>query len=347
MTRRMPFDLSRRSVLKSLGAVAGAACSGTLVSIDNVFAQGMQKVTLQLGWLASNGILGEVVADKQGYFADEGLSLEIVAGGPNVDGVASVASGRANIGSISSSPSLMLARSAGLPVKCIAAGYQQHPFTYFSLDKNPVREPKDLIGKRVATNGTARILLEALLAKNEIPEDEVEILVMGSDMSPLMTGQADVVTGWKTNISALEILGEERVDLSLWDAGVQLYANPYYVTDGTLSESPEQAAGMLRAIARGWGWAYENPEAAVDILVSRYPNLDRESEMKAVKLVLDYSFNEATKQRGWGTMTRENWQAQIDAYESLGQFESGAPDLDAVMTLSVLEATADARPNYG
>src|SRR5690606_5012456 len=121
---------------------------------------------------------------------EEGLALDVVAGGPNVDGVASVASGRAEIGSISSSPSLMLARSQGLPVKCIAAGYQQHPFTYFSLEKNPVREPKDLIGKTVATNGTARILLQALLAANGIPEDQVEVLVMGADMSPLLTGQA-------------------------------------------------------------------------------------------------------------------------------------------------------------
>ncbi|MEG4644335.1 ABC transporter substrate-binding protein, partial [Paracoccus sp. APAP_BH8] len=69
------------------------------------------------------------------------------------------------------------------------AGYQQHPFTYFSLEKNPVREPKDLIGKTVATNGTARILLQALLAANGIPEDQVEVLVMGADMSPLLTGQ--------------------------------------------------------------------------------------------------------------------------------------------------------------
>ncbi|SFQ05548.1 ABC transporter substrate-binding protein [Tranquillimonas alkanivorans] len=347
MTRDISPALSRRSVLKSLGAVGAAACTGTFVSIEKAFAQDLQTVTLQLGWLASNGILGEVAADEQGFFAEEGLALDIVPGGPNIDGVASVASGRANIGSISSSPSLMLARSAGLPVKCIAAGYQRHPFTYFSLEKNPVREPKDLVGKRVATNGTARILLEALLAKNGISEDDVEVLVMGSDMAPLMTGQADVVTGWRTNTSALEILGDQRVDMSLWDAGIQLYANPYYVTDQTLSESPELVQGMLRAIAKGWGWVHENPEAAVDILVSRYPNLDRENELKTVGMVLDYSFNDATAERGWGTMTKENWQAQIDAYDSLGQFENAAPAVDDVMTLSVLEETADARPNYG
>ncbi len=338
--------MDRRSLLRGMTAL-GAAFVGTRISIERAWAADTHTIKLQLGWLAGNGILGELAADQNGYFAEEGLALDVVAGGPNVDGVASVASGRAEIGSISSSPSLMLARSQGLPVKCIAAGYQQHPFTYFSLEKNPVREPKDLIGKTVATNGTARILLQALLAANGIPEDQVEVLVMGADMSPLLTGQADVVTGWKTNVSALSVLGPERVDMTLWDAGIKLYANPYYVTDKSLNENPEQVRGMLRAIARGWGWVHDNPEAAVDTLVSRYPNLDRDAELAAVGSVVEYSFNEVTREHGWGTMTRENWQAQIDIYDRLGQFEGAAPAVDDVMTLSVLDEIAAVRPVYG
>lgn len=347
MTEGKGASLSRRSLLKAMGAGMGLAGAGTLVGISPARAAGTYKVTLQLGWLASNGILGEVCADKLGYFAEEGLELEVVPGGPNIDGVASVASGRTNLGSISSSPSLMLARSAGIPVKCIAAGYQQHPFTYFSLAKNPVRTPQDLIGKKVGTNGTARILLRALLAKNGIPEDQVEVSVMGSDMSPLMTGQVDVVTGWKTNVNALNVLGDQRVDLSLWDAGVQLYANPYYVTDSVLADHPEQVTGMIRAIARGWGWVHDHPEEAVDILVARYPNMDRDSELKAVGMAIAYSFNENTAKSGWGVMTRENWQAQIDTYDALEQFSNGAPKVDDVMTLEVLERTTAARPVYG
>lgn len=347
MTRQTLDMLGRRGVLRGMGAMAGAAFAGSFVSFGPAIAAEPRTVKLQLGWLAGNGILGELAADEQGYFAEEGLTLEVVPGGPNVDGVASVASGRAEIGSISSSPSLMLARSQGLPVKCIAAGYQQHPFTYFSLEKNPVREPKDLIGKTVATNGTARILLDALLAANDIPADQVEVLVMGSDMSPLLTGQADVVTGWKTNTSALSVLGEDRVDMALWDTGIRLYANPYYVNDTTLQNDPDLVRGMLRAIAKGWGWVHDNREAAVDILLARYPNLDRDAEMAAVDAVVGYSFNEATKEAGWGTMTRENWQAQIDIYDRLGQFEGTVPSVDDVMTLSILEDIAAARPDYG
>jgi len=344
----MNHKMNRRSFLRTSGAVAGLAASGTLVSVLPASAgEHDATIRMQLGWLASNGITGEVMADELGFFAEEGLSLEIIPGGPNVDGVASVASGASNLGSLSSSPSLMLARAAGLPVKCIAAGYQRHPFTYFSLDRNPVRTPQDLIGKRVATQGTARILLRALLAHNGISEDEVEVSVMGADMAALMNGQVDVVTGWSTNTSALAILGEERVDLPLWDAGIQLYANPYYTTDDVLAEHGDKVAGAIRAISRGWGAAQADPEAAVDALVSRYPNLDRDAEMAASPLVLGFSFNENTAQGGWGIMTEANWQAQLDAYDNLDQFDSGAPALGDVMTLDILNATADVRPMLG
>ncbi|MEP3277697.1 MAG: ABC transporter substrate-binding protein [Stappiaceae bacterium] len=339
--------MTRRSALKGIGAAAGLASAGTFISVVPGQAADPFKVRMQLGWLASNGILGEVAAAKQGYFAEEGLELEIIPGGPNIDGVASVASGANNFGSISSSPSLMLARSAGLPIKCVAAGYQQHPFTYFSLERSPVREPKDLIGKKVATQGTARILLRALLAKNGIAEDQVEVSVMGGDMGPLMTGQVDVVTGWKTNTGALSILGDERVDMTLWDSGIQLYANPYYTTDDVLAEHGDKIQGAIRAISRGWGWVYENPEKGVDALVERYPNLNKESEMKAVSLVLGYSFNDQTAKNGWGTMTVDNWKAQIEAYDSLEQFKNDTPKVDDIMTLSVLEATAGVRPKLG
>jgi len=347
MSENNQNDLSRRSVLQGMGTIAGAAMTGTMLNIGAANAAGEYAVTMQLGWLASNGILGEVAADKLGYYKDAGLSLKIVAGGPNIDGVASVASGRANLGSISSSPSLMLARAAGIPIKCIAAGYQQHPFTYFSLKKNPVMKPQDLVGKKVATQGTARILLRALLAKNGISEDDVEVSVMGGDMAALMTGQVDVMTGWNTNINALSVLGDQRVDMTLWDAGIQLYANPFYVTDETLSKHRDKVEAIIRVSAKGWGWVHDNPEKAVEYLVERYPNLDMEAELKAVGLITAFSFNANTAKNGWGAMTRENWEAQISTYDKLGQFEGSAPKLDDLVDFSILEATAADRPKYG
>jgi NitT/TauT family transport system substrate-binding protein len=241
----------------------------------------------------------------------------------------------------------MLARSAGIPVKAIASGYHTHPFTYFSLAKNPIREPKDMIGKTIATQPTAFILARALLAKNGIKESEVNLVNMGSDMNQLLTGQAAAVTGWLTNTSALSILGPDRVDMRLWDTGIQLYANVYYATDATLGEHQDVVARYLKACARGWGYAKDHQEEAVDHLVAEYPNLDKKSEMEAVGSVIGFSFGPATKAAGWGQMTKENWQAQIDIYAKLDQFKGTVPKVDDVMTLAVLDATKETRMQVG
>ena len=258
---RPRFPVGRRTVLGYGAALGGAAAMSSLIGVESLAAD-KARVNMQLGWLASNGILGEVVAKRMGYYKELGIELNVTPGGPGVDGVASVAAGRAQVGHLSSSPSLMLARSAGIPVKAFAAGYQKHPFTYFSMNKNPIRTPKDMIGKTIATQPTAVILLRALLAKNGIAEDQVEVVKMGSDMSQLMTGRVAAVTGWMTNTNALKILGKERVDMMLWDAGIQLYANVYYATDDMLSKHADVLTRFLTGSARGWGFARKNPEAA-------------------------------------------------------------------------------------
>lgn len=338
--------ISRRQTLQGLAALGLAGASGGAF-VSAARAQGTTKINMQLGWLASNGLIGEVVAKREGFYAEEGIELEITPGGPGVDGVASVAAGRSQVGQLSSSPSLMLARSAGIPVKAFAAGYQKHPFTYFSLESAAIREPKDMIGKTIATQPTAMILLRALLAKNGIAEDQVEAVNMGSDMNQLLTGQAQAVTGWLTNTNALKVLGDGRVDMMLWDTGIQLYANVYYTTDDVLAEHGDELASYLTGSARGWGWAKENPEGAVDHLVAEYPNLDKASEMEAIGPVLGFSFNETTAAEGWGAMNRDNWAAQIETYSSLDQFEGDTPTIDNVMTLDILSATEDIRKKVG
>ncbi len=339
-------SLDRRDLLKRGTAFAATAAATTFIGVE-ALAAGKAKVAMQLGWLASNGILGEVVAKREGFYKDEGIELEVTPGGPGVDGVASVAAGRASAGQLSSSPSLMLARAAGIPVKAFAAGYQKHPFTYFSLANDPIRAPKDMVGKTIATQPTAVILLKALLAKNGIAEGDVNIVKMGSDMNQLMTGQAAAVTGWMTNTNALKILGKDRVDLMLWDGGIQLYANVYYTTDDMLAKHKDVLQRFLTGSARGWGFARKNPERAVDHLVSEYRNLKRESELEAVKPVLGFAFNATTAKDGWAAMNAANWQAQIDTYASLKQFKGATPSVGDVMTEDVLAATESLRKQIG
>src|SRR5208282_6571028 len=80
-----------------------------------------------------------------------------------------------------------------------------------------------MIGRKIGVQATGQILLTALLRKNGIPEDQVQKVIIGSDMTPLMTGQVDAVTGWITNTTALKVLGTDAIVLRLWDCGVRLF----------------------------------------------------------------------------------------------------------------------------
>ncbi len=324
---------------------SAAAATGAMVDVE-ARAQGRAVVNLQLGWLLSGNQIGEVCAKQLGYYEQEGVELRFQAGGPNIDGVAIVASGRFEVGQVSSSPSLMLASSQDIPIRCFAAGAQEHPFSYISRAGKPVREPRDLIGKKVGTQSTAVILLRALLAKHNIPENQVQVIPMGADMTPLMTGQVDVVTGWLTNTSALNVIPDPVV-LRLWDAGVRLYALPYYATAQTIERRADVLARFLRASGRGWAYAHANRDQATDMLVKEFPNLNRADERVALDVMLQYAFGERTATEGWGTMDPAVWREQIELYAQLGQFARRTPRLEEVMTLDILQRTADQRPKIG
>ena len=334
-------DPARRRLLKT-SLVAGGLAAGGFLSFD-ALAQGKTRINMQLGWIPSVNQVGEVVAKRLGFYEQEGIEFAIQPGGPNIDVVAIVASGRYEVGQVSSSPSVMLAVSQGLPIKCFAVGAQKHPFTFFSLGKNPVRKPADLVGKKVGIPSTAAILLRALLAKNKIAEKDVTVVTVGSDMAPLLTGQVDVVTGWLTSTTALKALGPDRVDLTLWDAGVQLYALPYYATTKTIETQPKVLEAFVRATSRGWQHAKAHRDEAVDLLVKEYPNLKREDERAAIDVMLEYALGGAAQTQGWGTMDPAVWQSQITTYAELGQFTARTPKVDDVIWLGALKGTAEAR----
>ena len=181
-------NLTRRRMIGAGAAATGLAGAGALLTMQ-ALAQDKVKVNMQLGWIAGGNQIGEVAAKQLGYYTTEGIDFAIQPGGPSIDGVAIVASGRWEVGQVSSSPSNMLAVSQDLPIKVFATGLQQHPYTFFSLKKNPIRTPQDMVGKKIGIQSTGLVLLRALLAKNKIDEKTMTIIPIGADMTPLLTGQ--------------------------------------------------------------------------------------------------------------------------------------------------------------
>jgi len=337
--------LDRRTIIAN-------ACKGALAATipyiiaPNSYAQGA-VLKVKYDWLMSNGQIGDIVALKRGFLKEQGFEVEFQPGGPNSATVPPVATGQALIGQFSSTNQAMLAAAAGVPIKIFAAGYRTAPFAYFSLPRAPVRKPEDLIGKRVGTQPTARYVTDALLKKYNIDQSRLQVINMGFDMAPLVNGQVDVVTGWVTNTRALSVIGPDRIDYMVVEAGIYNYGNAYFASNEGLEKNADAIGRFLKGVAKGWEWAYSNRQAAVDIMCDAYPQIEREIEKKTVDLVMKLSFDKDTAANGWGWFDTGRIQETAELFASVGLFkERKNPGAADFTTTRILDATRNDRPKF-
>ena len=341
-------DFLRNTALGAAAVGAGAlaldaflaACGGSSPSSSSGTTS-VQDVNWRLGWLAGSQQAGEYIAIDKGYFKQAGINVTVQPGGPNLDSVSLVASGSASIGQISSSPSLILARSQGIPVKAFASALQKHPFAWFTLKKDNINSPKDWVGKKIGIQGTARPLLNAVVAKYNLNPDSFQTVVIGGDTLPLVNGQVQAASGWvidSTQTAALPAGGFNT--MLLWDLGIQLYANPYFATDDTVKNNKKMLEGFVTAAGKGWEYAFAHPEESVDIVMKYVQGLKKEVEVQTVKNMEPFTWSAATKQHGFGTMDLSLWQNQINTYSDLKLLKGPVQPSD-VATLDILNGSPD------
>ena len=134
--------------------------------------------------------------------------------------------------------------------------------------------------------------------------------------------------------------------MRLWDTGVQLYANLYYATDETIQKHPDVLAAFLRAAAKGWAYTQQNPEKAVDPLVKAHPERTGK-ELEGIRPVIGFSFTKTTAAKGWGTMEPSVWERPAPTLRGARSVQGPRAEGERVMTESILQATAAARPKIG
>ena len=340
---------NRRSFLTT--TVAGVAAIGgglELVLSPGANAAGQRaKVIVKYDWLISNGQTGDVVAVQKGFFKEAGLEVEFSPGGPNSATIPPVISGAATLGQFSETAQLFNARASAVPVKIIACGFRTGPYAFTSKPEKPLRSADDLRNVTIGIQPTARFIIDAIAAKNDIPLSDLNIVNVGFDKAPLVRGDVDAIGGWITNTQALSVVGDDRIDLLVSDLGLPAYANVYFATDTAIEENADILSAFVGAVSKGWGWTHANPEEAVNLLVKAHDGIDLDWELKTIDLVLSLSFDGNTASGGWGTFDPVSLEEQIALYDRIGQYPGGRPALEDVYTSKILKMTADIRPKLG
>ena len=308
-------DLTRRRLLGT--GLAGAGLG--LLGPHRAFAQ--TPVTLQLSWLHSVQFAGSYIAQERGYWADQGLSVSLVPGGPNAPVEPPVVAGTALVG-IGAADYTAAAVEQGAPFRIILVAMQRNPFTIASLPGNPVHEPVDLEGKRIGMALANMPVLEALCTLNEVNVDAIEVVPTQYSAAPLIAGEVDCLLCWLTDLPvAMVMQGIEPVTMLMADHGYAVHSQTYITTEESLANRREELVKLLRGEVRGWNDFRADTDAAAALTVARYPDigLDLETQKLQAERQIPLMFSELTDQYGFGWWTDETVAANIETLALLGR----------------------------
>ena len=161
-------------------------------------AQEKAKITVVLDWTPNTNHTGLYVAQKNGYFADNGLEITIEQ--PPEDGAeALVASGKAQFGvSFQENVASALTADSPLHITAVAALIQHNTSGIISLKKNNITSPKGMAGHTYASWNTPieKAILKDVIEKDGGNFEQVEMIYNSAQ---------DVVTALQTNIDAVWI----------------------------------------------------------------------------------------------------------------------------------------------
>lgn len=271
----MTTHTMRRSMTAAIAAASAvmllAGCAGA--PAEEEAANSLTKLTLAS---QPNGAgLPFFIAEKEGFFADEGIAVTIAnyASGP-----ASLAAGAANewqAGWLGAPPALTGANTFGLVPAGLMMREDANHIMFMNADVLKGSTPKEVLETHpVATsqNSLAEQVMRACAEFIGVAGEDVQIVPLdgGSVVQAITSGQVDVANSWAT--PAWPLLQEpnqyEQV-CDAEDAGVAV-TSAFVVTPTFLADDPEAAAAFVRAATRATAFINENPEAAIDYMVDYY-----------------------------------------------------------------------------
>ncbi len=288
-------------------------------------------VSLRLPWFPSVQFAGSYVAAAKGFFEEEGLNVTINPGGFDVNSITLVAAGSDDFG-LHDTNSLIFASVEEIPLVTVATYLHAHPGAIMSLESSGFESLDDLEGATIGfQEGGPWQLTQAMLTQNGIDPDSLNQVAVGFDLTPLFEGDIDLITVFSTNEPVLAELQGFPVDVFIpYDYGVQAAANALFTTTSFRQDNPEVVCGMVRAMARGWQYAFDNPEEAVEIVVAvDSDNLTVEKESASLDAVRPSVLSESAQANGIGTMTAERWQTVEDVLRQYGGLDAEV-DLESV-----------------
>ncbi|MBI5017512.1 MAG: ABC transporter substrate-binding protein [Deltaproteobacteria bacterium] len=260
----------RAAVLLVVAALLEIGCSREPAPAPRV------PVTVQLKWFHQAQFAGFYVAADRGYYAAEGLAVDLVPGGPQVDVLDRVAKGEAQFG-VSAPEDILVARGRGSDVVALAALFRKNPSVFITLAGSGIETPRDFLGKTISFMGRDdRVRFLVIMKRLGLDPRKVREVPYEYDYQSFLRGDTAVTIGYTTG-GVLRLRKQGHALRLIWpdDYGVHVYSDTLVAREALCAAKPDLVARFLRAALRGWREAVEDPAAAVEATLRRAKEPDR------------------------------------------------------------------------
>lgn len=222
------------------------------------------------------------VAENLGYFAEEGLKLNMLEAFGTTD-CRMVATGQSDFAV--PGPSLILqCIEEGLPIKVVCAYDAINIWGLCVLKDSPYQTFEDIKGavdkygrKLTVALGDASwesLVTPTLVAAGIDPAADLEFVVAGDNRYiQVADGALDILFSWPGE--AYQLIGQ-NYDFNYIDGNevLQTCSNAIITSTELIEKEPEVVRGFVRALCKGIYFTKYNPEAAAAVSCGQWPNIN-------------------------------------------------------------------------
>lgn len=321
--------------------------SGLAVSPTSAQAE---KIIFGLDWAFVGQHAPFFTALDKGFFKEEGLEVEIVRGFGSADAVQKVATNAVTIG-YGDTSSLAVARTQGVKVKLVGMILSRTPAAVIYRMDKALTKPAELEGKKIgaAAGDAVRRVFPAFAKVAGFDINKVEFVTIGYEVyaAQLLSGQIDALAEYNVAKPLYDkAAAENGLELGVMnfaDYGLDVYSNGILVTEQLIAEKPDMLRKFLKGLYRGFAYAYDNIDEAVDIMLKYEPNLDKAVVKAQLLLDKESVLVPDVLEHGYGYISAEKMKSTLDVVAEAYELAQ-PPTVDEMYDTSFLPSMQDVPP---
>ncbi|MBW2328935.1 MAG: ABC transporter substrate-binding protein [Deltaproteobacteria bacterium] len=238
-----------------------------------------EKITLLLDWFINPDHAPIIVAQEMGYFAAQGLDVEIIAPANPNDPPKLVAAGKADL-AVSYQHQHQIQVDQGLPLVRIATLVATPLNSLVVLADSDIKSIGDLKGKTVgySVGGFETVLLKVMLEKAGLTLADIKLINVNFSLSPsLLSKKADAVIGAFRNFELNQMEIEKQPGRAFF---VEEYGIPSYdeliIVANRAALSDKKLRKFVDSLEAGVQYLVNHPDESWQLFIKGRKDLDDE-----------------------------------------------------------------------